>query len=405
MKTRFDTYFDTWRQCALVAVLLGLVPGSAGAFDSGSSGDDGAFSPAVNTEVQVPPDGVFNHTTVNVPTGVTVTYKRNATNTPVTILASGNVTIAGTINVSGGVSPDVGAAGNGNLGDDGQPGLGGPGGFDGGRGGLLGANSGTNRRGGNGLGPGAGGGATRRDTLGCGGGGGGFGAAGAAGIAACSGTQLGAGGSSYGVAGLLPLIGGSGGGGGSAGDNFQGSGGGGGGGAILIASSLTVNVTGSIRANGGNSGGASGTANGGTGGGGSGGAIRIIATTLSGNGAISAPGGSAGSEVNGSRNGGAGAVGRIRLEAENMLRTASTNPVFSFAGPQPVFVAGMPGLRITRVAGVDAPAAPTGSADIVLPETTPNPVTVEFATTNVPVGNTVSLTVTPANAAPVTTLS
>lgn len=88
-----------------------------------------------------------------------------------------------------------------------------------------------------------------------------------------------------------------------------------------------------------------------------------------------------------------------------MLRTATTNPVFSFAGPQSVFVAGMPSLRITRVAGVDAPPAPTGSADIVLPETTPNPVTVEFATTNVPVGNTVSLTVTPANAAPVTTLS
>ena len=51
---------------------------------------------------------------------------------------------------------------------------------------------------------------------------------------------------------------------------------------------------------------------------------------------------------------------------------------------------------ITSVAGVAAPAIPTGNADIVLPSSTSNPVSVVFQTTGVPVGNTVKLTVIPA---------
>jgi hypothetical protein len=95
-------------------------------------------------------------------------------------------------------------------------------------------------------------------------------------------------------------------------------------------------------------------------------------------------------------NGGAGGTGRVRLEAETFTRTAASNPAHSFGSPSSVFVAGLPTLRITSVAGVAAPASPTGNADITLPSTTPNPVTVEFATTGVPVGNTVTLKVTPA---------
>jgi hypothetical protein len=49
------------------------------------------------------------------------------------------------------------------------------------------------------------------------------------------------------------------------------------------------------------------------------------------------------------------------------------------------------------VAGVAVPANPTGSGDVVLPADTPNPVTVAFETSGVPVGNTVKLTVTPAS--------
>lgn len=396
----------------VMASMVLAISGTALAFNSGSTGADGAFSPTVNTQVQLPENGIFNFTTVNIPSGVTVTFKRNTANTPVVILATGNVTITGTIDVSGASSTHVGAAGDGNLGDDGVPGSGGPGGQDGGRGGPAGAAA--TSRGGNGLGPGGGsGGALIGTDTNCGGtnatggGGGGFGAGGAnAGAFASGNTTFSRGGAAYGSSQLLPLIGGSGGGGGGGNSGFGGSGGGGGGGAILIASSGTINVTGSILANGGASGTASGAASGGTGGGGSGGAIRLLATTISGNGTLSAAAGTAASANSGCFKGGGGAVGRIRLEAENFTRTADSSPSFpAVTAPTTVFVAGLPTLRITSVAGVAAPAVPTGNADIVLPASTTNPVTVTFATTGVPVGNTVTLTVVPAAASSVSAVS
>jgi hypothetical protein len=222
----------------------------------------------------------------------------------------------------------------------------------------------------------------------CGGAGGGFGAAGGN----SSSNQF-IGGAAYGSSALLPLIGGSGGGGGAT-VTFRGSGGGGGGGAIMIAATGTVNVTGTITANGGASGSTDGVNSFGTGGGGSGGAIRIVATTIAGNGTISAAGGTPPGGNNGGT-GGTGGAGRIRLESEIFQRTSATNPAYSFASPGPVFVAGTPTLAITSVAGVAAPATPTGNADITLPSTTTNPVAVTFATTGVPVGNTVQLTLVP----------
>lgn len=246
-----------------------------------------------------------------------------------------------------------------------------------------------------------------------GGAGGGFGAAASnsGGVSCTSGsftyTQP-AGGVAYGSAVLLPLIGGSGGGGGGGGTAFGGSGGGGGGGALLIAASGTLTVNGSILANGGAGGAVSGSNVGAPGGGGAGGGIRLVATTIAGNGTISAAGGAGGSASAASPPpflATAGAQGRVRLEAETMTRTAATNPAFSFDAPGTVFVAGFPALTITSVAGVAAPANPTGSADITLPASTPNPVTVAFTTTNVPVGNIVKLTVTPANGAPVVAFS
>lgn len=389
----------------IVALSLAGFSWSVLAYDSGSTGADGAFNPTVNTELQLPPSGVFNFTTVNIPTGVTVTFKKNTTNTPVVILASGNVTVAGTISVSATNAADVGAAGDGNIGDDGVPGMGGAGGYDGGRGGAP--NKGA---GGAGLGPGGGGGGKVGGyggyVLYYGGGGAGFASAGET-YAPYGQPEAGKGGVSYGASQLLPLIGGSGGGGGTGGISFSGSGGGGGGGALLIASSGTVSVTGAIHAQGGRSGLSSGTGCGGRGGYGSGGAIRIVATQISGNGNIYATG------INGAEpyyntgpdcavhpnyayHGGAGSTGRIRLEAETFTRTAASVPVHSFGTPSSAFVAGLPTLRITSVAGTAAPANPTGNADITLPSTTPNPVTVDFATTGVPTGNTVTLRVTPA---------
>jgi hypothetical protein len=387
--------------------------GPASAYDSGSTGADGAFTPLVNTELALPPSGVFNFASVNIPSGVTVTFKRNATNTPVVMLVSGNVTIAGTLNLSGGNAADSGAAGDGNIGDDGLPGKGGPGGYDGGAGGPASATS----TGGNGLGPGGGGGGnvvryvtSYGDRTG--GGGAGFSGSGAWSSPSNSNGNTGSGGNSYGTSLLLPLIGGSGGGGGAGGPSFGGSGGGGGGGALLIAASGTVSLTGSITANGGTGGNSAGDGRGATGGAGSGGAIRIVATKIEGNGTLAATSGAArsnGGWAAGNQylitDGGAGSAGRIRLEAETFTRTAASTPAHSFDQPGPAFVAGFPTLRIASVAGVEAPGQPTGSADIVLPAATPNPVTVGFATTGVPVGNTVKLTVTPQYGTPTTVVS
>lgn len=210
---------------------------------SGSTGANGAFNPTSNTTLPLPPDGVLNFTTVNIPQNVTVTFERNARNTPVVLLATGNVTIAGTIDLKGedANGPD--------------PGRGGPGGFDGGAGGI--------RCGGPGLGP-------------------------RGGSAACDGFSGGGGGSGVLNEKLVPLVGGSGG-GGAGGVTGFGSGGGGGGGAIVIASSgtLTLNGVFSIPGGSGHNPGAGGFRIGGSGGSG---VARFLATSVAGSGFISAGG-------------------------------------------------------------------------------------------------------------------
>src|SRR5258706_10061922 len=82
---------------------------AASAFVSGSTGADGAFNPAVNTTVTLPPSGIFNFTSVNIPVGVTVAFRRNTANTPVVILATGDVVIGGLLDVSGGNPPGRGS--------------------------------------------------------------------------------------------------------------------------------------------------------------------------------------------------------------------------------------------------------------------------------------------------------
>ena len=159
-------------------------------------------------------------------------------------------------------------------------------------------------------------------------------------------------------------------------------------------------MTGSIRADGGDGGNATGAGQGGAGGAGSGGGIRLVATAIAGNGALSAQGGIGPTQDNGLSPvfspAGNGGNGRIRLEAETLLRTAASTPAHSFSAPQPAFVAGIPTLRISSVAGVEAPASPTGNADIVLPESLVNPVALEVETSGVPLGTTVSIAIRPA---------
>ena len=68
-------------------------------------------------------------------------------------------------------------------------------------------------------------------------------------------------------------------------------------------------------------------------------------------------------------------------------------------------IAGLPVLRITAVAGVPTPAMPTGQGDIILPSDTPNPVVVQIESQNVPIGNTVSVTLTPPTGPATTVIS
>lgn len=400
------------------ALLAALLAPAAFAFDSGSTGADGILNPQVNTEIQLPESGILNYASIDIPQGVTVKFKRNTLNTPVYLLVSGNATIRGVIDIRGEDAKDAGTYGDGNLADDGVPGRGGPGGFDGGRGGRDDQSMRAEIiRGGSGLGPGGGkGGIEGAD--GCSlnryykyvGMGASYATFGSnsyyyfnyCGNIPATGTPDQA--APYGSPLLQPLLGGSGGGGGRGSPNYAGSGGGGGGGAILIAASGTITLAGSIDATGGDAGGSAGSNSGGTGAGGSGGAIRLVATTITGAGTLLANGGCRHNNgarrqdclsTNDYRNPG-GSYGRIRLEGEAITYSGTSQPTYVGDTPGPVFLASVPGLRIASVAGVNAPASPTGSADIVLPATVQNPVTVNLETTNVPTGNTVIVKVIPA---------
>lgn len=370
-----------------VAAMLPLVgwacPAAAAGFNSGSTGADGAFAPTANVTVTLPANGILNYTTVDIPSGVTVTFAQT-TKAPVVMLATGNVRIAGTLDISGQSSGHAGTTTA-----LCQGGRGGPGGYDGGRGGLP-----LDLVGGMGGGPGGGGfgtyvgGQCASDVQG--GGGGGFSTVGqASGCVRSYGgyaenARTGFGGPAYGAPTMLPLVGGSGGGGGGGSpisSGFCGSGGGGGGGALLLVASGAVELTGNINARGGNGGANanggcnSSTTYGGNGGGGAGGAVRIVAASYIGGGTINVGGGIAG--CNGySYAGGNGAAGRISIET---LSNGTFSPT------------ALPSLAFTSIGGVAVPPNPTGVGDVVLPDTLANPVSVSIAATSIPVGTVVKL--------------
>jgi hypothetical protein len=359
----------------LAFVVFGPCAAAAQTLNSGSTGADGAFAPTTSVRLAIPPDGVFNFTTINIPAGVTVSFAtRSGVRQPaISLLATGTVVVAGRIDVSGG---NGGGGGSGTqLFSNG--GVAGPGGYDGGTGsnGLQGGSGGA------GLGPGGGlpGSATTFP--------------GHAGhLIAAAGVS---GGRAYGDARLVPLIGGSGGGGGAS--QFFGStggGGGGGGGALLIASSGTMTLSGSITATGGGGGGSSG---GPAGGSGSGGAVRLVASTLVGSASIDV-------------NGGPGASpGRIRIEAFTNSATVSGGAVGGVTvGTPDAIMLSVVGLRIGAIAGVRAPVTASGSyvtPDVILPAGTTSPVTVALEASQIPLGTTITVTATPLSGAPVLAIS
>ncbi len=307
--------------------------------------------------------GLWNFSTIDVPPGVTVSFKKNAANTPVRWLAQGEVTIRGRVDVSGG----FGFANPANV--QRPPAPGGPGGFDGGLGAIKRSQSGSNV-GSPGQGPGGGLPGTAQST---------------------NPTNLrdGQNGeyapSAYGNVFIQPLIGGSGGGGGSSSDDWDGGNGGGGGGAILIASSRDITVNGSIAANGGDY----QWSNASYGGRGSGGAILLRADRITGTGSLDAYGGHTSIQN-----------GRIRLEAYFRSITGGSRPTSVNSVPSANADFNTIGtLAVTRIAGNNVAQPPGGNVlnpDVVF--TAAGPITVEVTATGVPNGTPIRLRIATSSA-------
>jgi uncharacterized repeat protein (TIGR01451 family) len=179
---------------------------------------------------------------------------------------------------------------------------------------------------------GGGGGAGRQQTSNSGGGGGGgYGTNGANG-GWDAGFNYGRGGVAYGTANLEKLYLGSGGGGGAGYSSTSCGAPGGAGGGVLVVLAQSITVSGGIEANGiagGNS-----PCDGGGGGGGSGGSILLSATDLVLNtNKVQAIGGPYGTAPGGAAwHGGAGGVGRIRLDFTNASGTTNPSPGYTVSG-------------------------------------------------------------------------
>ena len=312
-----------------VMALIGIgapIPTGAQTFSAGSDGSDGALEITENTTMDLPPDGILHLTTFTVAPGTTLTFNRNALNTPVYALATDDVLIEGTIDVDGQLPA-------GSL--DGGPG--GPGGFDGGVAGSIDAPGGAGQGPGSGR-PGPGG--SRNWTVGAGGGA--FGTRGTMGIGDLDGTT-------YGSPLLMPLTGGS-----------------GGGGAILIASDtrIVINGSGLIFARGGRS--TTDSVHGYNGG--SGGAVRLVAPRVFGNGTLNVEGGVF---LGGHRAG----DGRIRVDSlftsdpdgSSLAFTVAPVGVATFGSTMLVFPPGNPHLDIVHAAGTPIPEGTTSQVLIQLP--------------------------------------
>jgi hypothetical protein len=302
-------------------------------------------------------DGIFNFTSVYIETNWTVKFTHNILNTPVYILATTDVTIRGTIDLTG--------SNTWLLATNGIPG--GPGGFDGGTAAL-----GLSCE----MGFGPGGGFIASD---CTGGGGGFASYG-------GGETIGP--PPYGTVTIEPFIGGSGG-------STYSQGGGGGGGAILIASSTTIDVEGLINVNGGMADGSDCYS-----GGGSGGAIKLKANTIQGAGSLTTYGGHG--------QGGClytyGSNGRIRIEACNqglqilVPSTIGAPTNVTFGVPDTVFLNNNPAIWVSSVAGQSSPAPPTGSMsipDLHLGTNFVNPVLISVAASNINSSTSFQVVLTP----------
>lgn len=344
-------------------------PDSLGAFDPK---DQTTWPPGTTIErnvmeIPLPPNGVLVFSAfkgVKWMSGTNyIVFKRNAANTPVTILVAGDFSIEPYVDIH-----LIGRDGeNGRREINGRGGRPAPGGFRGGDGAYLDVNGA--KIGGEGLGPlgGAPGGGEPLEN----GGEGKFG----------------------GRDDLLPMIGGSGGGGGgsAATGNCSASGGGGGGGALLLAVNGKVSIGGAIFADGGRPGGyRSNKECSSFGGGGSGGAIRMIAREVVGTGYLRARG------RRGDRGGMPGVI-RIESLTEDQLNPDRVAPPAIRTGVIGPLINPIPAtVRVTSIGGQAMPEVVSGTeggVDVVLPA--PGEVAVEVQTTGVPAGTMVEVALKP----------
>jgi hypothetical protein len=300
-----------------------------GAFDSGSTGARGPIDvPAGASEtIQLPADGIIHATTVTLGADATLSFIRNELNTPVYLLATGDVTLNGT----GSIASLITVKGSDTTDSDG--GVAGPGGFDGGKGGFEATPPGP------GQGPGGGAGGQCNTTVA------GAGSAGHRTVPSGGSTNHGA---AYGSTSLVPIVGGSGGGGCFSGTTSRG--GAGGGGAIVIASNTKISFTGVVNADGAFSNGSASAH-------GSGGAIRLVAPIVRGSGVLRARGAEGVFSGPIQQNG----EGRIRIDTlDHTELTATLNPSASatIGSAMYVFLPNAPRLDIVEAAGEPVGSAP-----------------------------------------------
>ena len=329
-------------------------------FSSGSTGADGAlnittpgvtyFNPAalkLTTGVNI-----FNFTTITIAAGSTLKFSESTFHGPVYFLASGDVTINGTLDLTGDNSPGPTLTAV-------QQGVefAGSGGYSGGAGGIHGDPNHAALPG-NGPGGGAAGDINGPQAVG----------------GQFSGDQF-----------LVPLVGGSGGGGTNENGQF-GAQGGAGGGAILIASSTKITLD--SQGKGGNNGfiiadGSSAS----RGCGGSGGAVRLVSNSIAGANSF---------RISVNNFGGncktVPTPGLVRIEAATTNMTTNNivgNGEFSVPYALNLPTALQPVISVTSINGITINANPFSFPDAII--NTGSPVPVVITATNVPLASTVKM--------------
>lgn len=347
---------------------LPVLDSTTGTYPAGTVDDGGSLT------IATPPDGIIRLSSLRIHNRH-VFFARNALNTPIVILVAGDATFSSSVGCCWNVHLS-GAAGSG--GSEAAPGLGGlgaAGGFRGGDGASMPINS--TAIGGTGFGPGGGAGGTGSPL-----------------VAGSLGSVI--------ASDLIPLIGGSGGGGGGSANasaaSCSGGGGGGGGGALLIAANATLTLTNyQIFVDGGGGAGSGNGACASSGAGGAAGSVRLVANRLAHGGIAQIFARTAGSQQD----------GHIRLESVDLSSQTAFSafpPARRFVGPTPLVNPVTPTISVVSVGGNAVPVNPQGTygaIDIVL--NAPGAAGISVATSGVPSGTGVAITVKPrSGAAPVT---